>query len=183
MSLNESELSIGRRALRVAVLFAALFAIGLATRMPAWQFPQIYALHGVLAAPFCAALAAWHFSRGGTALSLAAATALLALVLGMMSAAMGLGFATVAVLTLVAWALLGALPTEHRRLIAAVVFGALDYPCALVVGLLLGSYRPGAEAVPMIMLLLVLAVALSLLGAFAVDLIAGRHRTREARDF
>lgn len=182
MTSDESELSIGRRILRVAVLFAALFAIGLATRMPAWQFPQLYALHGVLAAPFCAALAAWHLSRGGSVLSLAAATALLALVLGMMSAAMGLGFAAVAVLTLVAWALLGALPAGHRRLITAVVFGALDYPCALVVGVLLGSYRPGAEAAPMIALLLVLAVALSLLGAFAADLLTTRHSARKARD-
>lgn len=182
MTSDESQISIGRRALRVAVLFAALFAIGLATRMPAWQFPQIYALHGVLAAPFCAALAAWHFSRGGTALSLAAATALLALVLGMMSAAMGLGFAAVAVLTLAVWGVLDAVSAGSRRLVTAVAFGALDYPCALAVGLLLGSYRPGAEAVPTIALLLVLAVALSLLGAFAVDLIATRHPAQEARD-
>lgn len=182
MASDESQISIGRRALRVVVLFAALFAIGLVTRMPAWQFPQLYALHGVLAAPFCAALAAWHFSRGGTALSLAAATALLALVLGMMSAAMGLGFAAVAALTLAEWGTLGAMRAGHRRLITAVAFGALDYPCALAVGLLLGSYRPGAEAVPAIVLLLVLAVALSLLGALAVDLLTTRRPAQEARD-
>lgn len=175
---DKSQISVGRRVLRVGVLFAALFAIGLVTRMPAWQFPQVYALHGVLAAPFCGALALWHFSRGGTALQLACATGILALVLGMMSLAMGLGFAVVAVLTLAAWAMLGRAPENLRRQGTAVLFGALDYPCALGVGLALGSFRTSVEGVPLIALLLVLSAALSLFGVFAVDLIADWRRNR-----
>lgn len=158
-------------------LFAALFAIGLVTRMPAWQFPQIYALHGVMAAPFCAALASWHFSRGGSVFQLAAATALLALVLGMMSAAMGLGFAAVAALTLVAWAFLGRCAEGARRLATATVFGALCYPCALGVGLAMGSYRASSDAVLPIVLLLALSAALSLIGALAASAADSRRHS------
>ena len=175
---NVSQGSTGRAVLRVLALFATLFIIGLVTRMPAWQFPQVYALHGVLAAPFCAALAAWHFSRGGTALQLACATVLLALVLGAMSLAMGLGFAAVAVLTLAVWAALGRASGSTRRGATAVAFGALDYPCALGVGIALGSYGPSVEAVPLIAVLLALSVALSVFGAMAASVLADRQRAR-----
>lgn len=160
---------------RTVALFVALFVIGFATRMPAWQFPYLYALHGVLAAPFCAALAAWHLVRGGSAVQLVAATGLLALVLGMMSPTMGLSFALVAVLTLVVWACLRSVAAASRSVAVAVVFGALDYPCALAVGLALGSYGPSAEALPMIALLLALSVALSLFGAFVAASLADRR--------
>lgn len=173
-----SQGSTGHAVLRVLALFATLFIIGLVTRMPAWQFPQVYALHGVLAAPFCAALAAWHFSRGGTALQLACATVLLALVLGAMSLAMGLGFAAVAVLTLAVWAALGRASGSTRRGATAVAFGALDYPCALGVGIALGSYGPSVEAVPFIAVLLALSVALSVFGAMAASVLADRQRAR-----
>ena len=156
---------------RTAGLFVALFAIGFATRMPAWQFPHIYALHGVLAAPFCAALAAWHLVRG-------AATALLAVVLGMMSPAMGLSFALVAALTLAVRACVRSVPAAMRSVAVAAVFGALDYPCALAVGLALGSYGPSAEALPMIALLLALSVALSLFGAFVAASLADRRSAK-----
>ena len=75
---------------------------------------SIYALHGVLAAPFCAALAAWHLVRGGSVVQLVAATALLAAVLGMMSPAMGLSFALVAALTLAVRACLRSVPAAMR---------------------------------------------------------------------
>ena len=170
--MNDSRISWKRYGLRVLALFAVLFVIGLVTRMPAWQFPQIYALHGVLAAPFCAALASWHFARGGSVFQLAAATALLALVLGMMSAAMGLGFVAVAAFTLVVWALLSRCAEEVRRLATATAFGALYYPCALGAGLAMGAYRASSDAVLPIMLLLALSVALSLVGAFAASVFA-----------
>lgn len=163
---------------RTAGLFVALFAIGFATRMPAWQFPHIYALHGVLAAPFCAALAAWHLVRGGSVVQLVAATALLAVVLGMMSPAMGLSFVLVAALTLAVRACLRSVPAAMRSVAVAAVFGALDYPCALAVGLALGSYGPSAEALPMIALLLALSVALSLFGAFVAASLADRRSAK-----
>lgn len=155
----------GKAAVRTAVLFAALFAIGLATRFPALQFPHLYALHGILAAPFFSALALWHFNREGSVWSLFAAVAALAAVLGCMSPVMGLGFLLLAALLLAADALLRSCRPARRRLGCAVAFGALDYPCALAVGLLLGSYAFSLESLPTILVLGALAAALSLLGA------------------
>lgn len=157
------------------MLFVALFVIGLVTRAPAWMFPQYYALHGVLAAPFCAALALWHLRRGGSVYELVAATALLALVLGMMSPAMGLGFAAVAVVTLAVWAALGRCSEGTRRFATAVVFGAVDYPCAVVVGVALGTYGPSVESLLAIVVLLILSIALAVLGA---SLVSGKGKTR-----
>lgn len=152
-------------AMRALVLFGALFAIGLATRFPAWQFPQFYALHGVLAAPFFAALARWHFDRGGGVWPLFAASAALAVVLGMMSPVMGLSFLLLALCLLAAHRLLGRAAPDRRDLLCAVAFGALDYPCALVAGMALGSYAFSFDSLVSIALLVVLAIGLSLFGA------------------
>lgn len=161
-------------AVLTVLLFVGLLAIGLVTRAPAWMFPQYYALHGVLAAPFCSALALWHLRRGGSVYELIAATALLALVLGMMSPAMGLGFAAVAVVTLVVWAALGRCTEKTRCFATAVVFGASDYPCAVVVGVALGTYGPSVESLLVIVVLLILSIALAV---FAASLVSGRGET------
>lgn len=169
---------IDRPVVRVLLLFALLFAIGLVTRAPAWQFPHIYALHGVLAAPFCAALAQWHFRRRGSVPQLSVATLLLAALLGAMSPAMGLGFAAVAALTALAWPLLGRLSAGGRRLACAVIFGALDYPCALAVGLALGMYAPSPDALPLIAVLVLLSAALAFFGALVTAALLDRRKNR-----
>ncbi|MCI9261103.1 hypothetical protein [uncultured Adlercreutzia sp.] len=166
MSEKNSSL-VDRPAARVVFLFAALFLIGLVTRMPAWMFPQYYALHGVLASPFCAALALWHFRRGGTVGQLVLATVLLAAVLGAMSAAMGLGFAAVALVMLVAGLLRGGMGSR-RAFALAVLFGAVDYPCAVMVGVALGTYGASAASVPVVTVLLILSIALAFFGACLV---------------
>lgn len=170
---------VDRPPVRVAVLFAALFLIGLATRMPAWMFPQFYALHGVLASPFCAALALWHLRRGGSVGQLALATGLLAAVLGAMSLAMGLGFAAVALVTLGAGAALGGMPRDRRAFAVAVIFGAVDYPCAVAVGVALGTYGASVESLPVIGVLLFLSLALAL---FAACLVPGGKARKSAGD-
>lgn len=152
-------------AVRIAILFLLLLLIGLVTRMPALAFPQFYALHGVLAAPFCAALAQWHFQHNGGVGELAAATGILALVLGVMSPVMGFGFGAVAVLALLVGLLAKVRSSASRRLAVSLVYGALQYPCALVCGVLFGSYFPSAESAVTITILLGLSCALSLLGA------------------
>lgn len=152
------------------LLFAALFVIGLVTRMPARAFPALYALHGVLAAPFCAALAQWWFRRGGGAGPLLVGVCLLSVVLGVMSLAMGLGFALVCLVTLAAWLLLARAGAGTRRFVTAVVLGAADYPCAVVAGALLGSYGFSMESVPVMVILLLLSVALAVLGAALANL-------------
>ena len=53
----------------------------------------------------------------------------------------------------------------RRDIACAVLFGALDYPCALVVGIASGSYVGTPEATPIILLLAAVAVGLSLLAA------------------
>ncbi len=150
---------------RTLVLFVALLIIGLVTRFPALQFPQLYALHGVFAAPFFSALALWHFNRAGNVGSLFVAVLGLAAVLGSMSLVMGLSFLALAVCLLVFRCVLGKMNPARRDIACAVLFGALDYPCALVVGIASGSYVGTPEATPIILLLAAVAVGLSLLAA------------------
>lgn len=149
---------------RALLLFAALMAVGLATRFPALQFPQLYALHGVLAAPFFSAIAVLHFERGGGVGSLLAATLAVAGVLGVMSAVMGLSFVLLSVGLLGVRGLTRVVGPARWDAVCATAFGALDYPCALVAGAALGSYAFGLEAVSTMLLLAALAAGLSLLG-------------------
>ena len=145
--MADSKAHYGKVVLRVLILFTLLFLIGLITRMPAITLPQFYALHGLLAAPFCAALAQWHFQHKGCVWQLALATGVFALVLGMMSPVMGCGFATVAVITLVVGLVVQPKLSQARKLAVSVTFGALNYPCALVVGILFGiDYAPMVTA-------------------------------------
>lgn len=153
---------------RTLLVLVALIGIGLVTRLPAWQFPQLYALHGVLAAPFFSALALWHFNRKGNVWQLFIAVLGLAAFLGVMNAVMGLSFLLLALCLLVAYGLVRKVDPGRRGFMCAVVFGALNYPCALVVGVALGSYAFSVASVPTILLLVVLAVALSLFGALLV---------------
>lgn len=153
---------------RALLLFAALIAVGLATRFPALQLPQLYALHGVLAAPFFSAIALLHFERGGGVGSLLAATLAVAGVLGAMSAVMGLSFVLLAVGLLGVRGLTRVFVCAQRDAVCATVFGALDYPCALGAGIVLGSYGFASESVLTMLLLVALATGLSLLGALLV---------------
>lgn len=155
--------------IRTALLLAALLAIGLVTRFPALQFPYLYALHGVLSAPFFSALALWHFNRGGGVWALAIALGAMAAVLGMMSPVMSLSFVLLAVLTLAAYGLLLRAKSSKRNLVCAVAFGALGYPCTLTVGIASGSYLGFMESLPAIFILFIIALGLSL---FAVLLLA-----------
>lgn len=150
---------------KTVILFALLLVIGLVTRFPAWQFPHLFALHGVLAAPFFSALAMWHFNRKGSVWTLFMAVLLLAVFLGIMSLVMGLGFLFLASLLLVVYALPGKGDVSRRHVGCAVAFGALEYPCALVAGIAFGSYAPSFESLPTIGVLTLLALALALLGA------------------
>ncbi|MGV8084291.1 MAG: hypothetical protein AB2L09_11760 [Coriobacteriia bacterium] len=162
--MKGTQMTKGNMVVRTGILLAALLAIGLITRFPALQFPYLYALHGVLAAPFFAALAMWHFThRGGVGL-LAIATLGMAAILGAMSAIMGLSFLLLAVCLVVSYALLKRLVPSTRNLVCAITFGALQYPCALVVGILSGSYLPSGDSVPVILLLVLISVGLAMLG-------------------
>lgn len=171
---------------RVAILFVALLVIGLATRYPAWQFPHLYALHGVLAAPFFSALALWHFNRNGHIGALLAASGALALFLGAMNPVMGLSFVLLALCVLVAYALLtniggGTITTSGKNLVCAIAFGALDYPCALATGVALGSYAFSFESLPMIVLLCALSIALSVFAVLIVSTVRKEAPTNHAR--
>lgn len=165
---------IDRPVARTVLLFALLLLVGFATRFPALAFPQFYALHGVLAAPFFSAIAYWHFGRKGTALELFAAVLALAAVLGAMSVVMGLSFLVLALCLLAACALSSSLRFERQLPVRATLFGLLDYPCALASGVALGSYAFSGEAWVIVGLLLVLSLALAL---FAV-LLFGCFSTR-----
>lgn len=154
---------------RAVLLFVVLLAIGLLTRFPAWQFPHLYALHGVLAAPFFSALALWHFEREGSVWQVLVAILGLAALLGVMNVVMGLSFLLLALCLFVTYGIMYKADPRKRTLVCAVAFGALDYPCTLAVGIALGSYSFSAEAVLTILLLAVLAVGLSLFGALLVS--------------
>lgn len=177
--MEESRKCYWRIAVRVAVLFLILFLIGLLTRMPARAFPQLYALHGVLAAPFCAALAQWHFQHNGSVKELAIATALLALVLGAMSPVMGVGFAAVAVILLIVGIIAKARRSEFSELLVSTVFGAFNYPCALMCGILFGSYLPSLESAVTIVVMFGLSCMLSLFGAFLLSKINAQDHSSD----
>ena len=136
--MNKENL-IDKPIVRTLVLFVILLSVGLITRAPAWAFPSVYALHGVLASPFFAALAFWHFRRNGTLVQFEVAVLLLAAFLGVMSLIMGLSFLVLAVITGLIYAALVKIPKMRRNTITAVCFGALDYPITLVVGIISGS--------------------------------------------
>lgn len=167
--MNQKKSVLDNVVVRTVILFAVLFAIGLITRLPAWQFPQFYALHGVLAAPFFSALALWHFNRQGSIIQLFIGVLAMAAVLGAMSAVMGLSFLLLAVCTLAAYGVLGLVAPERRNFACAVLFGALDYPCALVVGILLGSYAFSYDALLVMVILLIVSIALSLFAALLME--------------
>lgn len=147
---------------RTVALFSALLAIGLVTRFPAWQFPHLYALHGVLAAPFFSALALWHFNRDGTVAQLVVATLAMAVSLNVMSEVMGLSFLFLATSTLVVCMALRNVAPERKRFVCAVAFGMFDYPCALLAGILVGSYVFSFGVLPTMALLFAVALTLSL---------------------
>lgn len=166
-------------AVRIVILFSLLLLIGLITRMPALAFPQLYALHGVLAAPFGSALAHWHFRHDGSVGELVVATGLLALMLGIMSPVMGFGFASVAAILLIGGSIAKVCQSETNELLVAVIFGAANYPCALVYGVLFGSYFPSAESAVTILVLLGLSCTLSLLGALIPSLSCSRSASSD----
>lgn len=162
--MNDTQMTKGGMVVRAVILLVALLAIGLITRFPALQFPQLYALHGVLTAPFFAALAMWHFThRGGVGL-LAIATLGMAAILGAMNAVMGLSFLLLAVCLAVSYALTTGLESSTRNLVCAITFGALVYPCTLVVGVLSGWYRFSVDSLPVILLLVLISVGLAVFG-------------------
>ena len=163
--MEEKRPLIDRPTVRTALLLVVLFAVGFATRFPALQFPQLYAFHGVLAAPFFSAAALWHFNRSGSVWELFVATLALAAVLGIMSAVMGLSFLFLGLCLLVAYGLTGNLNRDTRLFACSVAFGALDYVCALVAGVALGSYAFSSEIYLSIALLTLLSVSLAFLAA------------------
>lgn len=176
--MKEGCSAIDRPAARAAILFALLLLIGFMTRFPALAFPQFYALHGVLAAPFFSAVAYWHFKRGGKPLELFAAVLALAAVLGAMSVVMGLGFLLLALCLLAACAFSSSLRADAQLLVRATLFGVLDYPCALVSGVALGSYAFSGEAWVTIGLLLALSLALAFFAALLFGCFATRLQGR-----
>ncbi|MBU5405938.1 hypothetical protein KQI08_08450 [Paraeggerthella hongkongensis] len=153
-------------------LFFLLMAIGLVTRFPAHQFPQIYALHGVLTAPFFSIIALWHLNRQGSILTLLVATLALAAVLGSMSITMGLSFALLAICLLATYGFLWKLDFKKRRFWCAVAFGGLDYPCTLFTGVALGSYAISGDSIVIVLLLSALSIALA---SFASLLLADKR--------
>lgn len=163
------------RLIRTLALFAILLAIGMATRFPALQFPQLYALHGVLAAPFCAAAAYWSLRREDSALPLFLATALLALVLGMMSPVMGMSFGTLAALTVIVWFAFSKARASTRVFATAFLFGTLDYLCVLFSGIAFGSYACGPNALSSIIPMALIGCGLALLGALIASRIFSKR--------
>ena len=155
----------GNVAVRTVVLFVALFAIGVATRFPALQFSGIYALHGVFAAPFFAALAMVHFDRDGGVGPLLVATLCLAALLGAMSPVMGGGFALSALALVASWFATGRCVQRRQTFASAVAYGAFGYFGALLFGILFGSYLFDATVIAQIVACSILATALAVLGA------------------
>ena len=163
--MNDTQMTKGNTVVRTVILLVALLAIGVITRFPALQFPQLYALHGVLTAPFFAAMAMWHFThRGGVGL-LVIATLGMAAILGAMTVVMGLSFLLLAVCLAASYALMTGLEPSTRNLVCAITFGALVYPCALVVGILSRWYLISVDSLPVILLLVLVSVGLAAFGS------------------
>lgn len=156
-----------RFALRVALLFVALFLAAFLTRLPAIYFASIYALHGVLAAPFFAAIATLNVRKGGVGWEFVAALAVLAAVLGAMSPVMGLGFAIVAIVYAGAWFGFAGISMSKRAVTCGALLGLACYAAPVCLGIAFGSYMVTGGSAPQIALLALVSIALGAGGAYA----------------
>lgn len=150
------------------VLFVVFLLVGLVTRPPALAFPQFYGLHGVLSAPFFAAVAAWYLKRFDSVGPVFAGVALLAVLLSLMSPIMGMGFALVALVPTIAYVVLKATGFTSYGFVAAVAFGALCHPAAVLAGAVSGTYLVAGESLLVQLVMLALSVVLALFAALAV---------------
>lgn len=179
MEQTEHRRPIRSRILRVLVLFLLLLGIGLLARVPAHLVTQVFAFHGVLVAPFYAAVVYWHLTRQGTMTELVIATALLAVFLGMMSPVMGMSFALVAVFAAVVDGLLRSVSHDRRVFWDASVFGALVFPCTVASGLLTGAYVETSTTIVSDVLFTALSFGLAVLGAVVMSAVEARRAGRE----
>ena len=150
------------------MLTAALFCIGMATRMPALFLNGYYALHGVLAAPFYAALLAWYINRYDAVWSFACAAGAYGAILGAMQPIMAAGAVVPMAFALLAYRLLADSPSNRRAAICAFIFGACAYPSVAGVGILTGSYAPSPSQLPQMALLGLIAILLAGLGTILI---------------
>lgn len=162
--------------LQTVILFIALFAIGLLTRLPALSFIDFYALHAVLAAPFYALLLTTFTYTLKRYLPVFLASLLYACCLGAMHIAMGLSVLFSAIVALVVLLILRNANNELRSFGVGLAFGAASYPATLIAGSLLGSHHMifAVENILFVVIVLLISIAISLLGALLGTVIGKR---------
>lgn len=173
-------MSIKDHATRILFVLIALFITGFITRFPTIYLTHIYALHGVLAAPFYAAIAYVNFEKKGHLGHLVAATLILAAILSKMSPVMGLSFALLSIITLIVGCvmnLMGA-STQTTTLILSITYGTLNYFCTLATGVLKQTFFFTPDIYLSLTLFAVLSCLLSVVGVVVARSLLGSLRRR-----
>lgn len=172
----------GRELFRLAAyagaLFLALVVFGLATRPLALLLSGLYAFHAVLIALPSACALAYCLRKSRSIAACAVAVSLFAAMLGCMSPLMGwAAFAPMALAGIV-WVAAHRLAPNRRACAAGFAYGALYYPCTIVLSVAFGGtmFALGGESLAKVLVSAALGVALSGLG---VLLAAGRSHGSE----
>lgn len=159
----------------ILLLFAAFFLIGLVTRLPAMHFSSYYALHGVFAAPFYAALIAWYSTKQHRFWPVAVASSAYGCVLGSMQPIMGIGALVPLALASATLVFLRNSTNDLIATLPAIIFGASAYPATITAGMTFSSTVTSADILLQFIAFSAIALGLAILGAFAGQHVARYH--------
>ena len=163
-----------RYTLLVVLAAVLLFAIGMATRMPAMRLGINYGLHAVLAAFFYAAVVAMFELKTGRCLYVALGSLLVSVVLGMMSPVMAVAGALPALAYFVAFCVMnGGLALDGARdvrsaVVCGTVFATFAYVGTIVGGIVFSGYKLAVNDLPFLLLTIGLGLLGSLVGTWIV---------------
>ena len=167
---------IVRCAVPVVIATVVLFAIGMATRMPAIRLGINFGLHAVLAAFFYGLVVAVFEIKTAHAYPVVVGSAVFGAVLGMMSPVMTVAAILPAVAYLVVFLVMhggkggsGSTGSSSAPVIGGTVFAAFAYVGTVVGGELFSGYTPGVADLPFLMLSIGLGLLGSLAGAFIAE--------------
>ena len=163
--LNKTNKNFFQSCKRVIFMVIALFIAAFITRIPAINFPYIYALHGVLAAPFFSAVAIINLKKANPFWEYAVSVLLLAGALGSMSMVMGLSFVLVAFIYMLFCLISFVVISKTNHLLSGCIIGLFCYLSAVLVGVIFGSFAISFSNLPQVLLLTISSGLLGLLGA------------------
>lgn len=167
--------------LRVVLAFVLLFAIGLATRIPAICWSGSYAAHGLYASFFYALLYSFALARSWPTWTFALGCLGYGLALAGMHPVMGIAAIVPLGLSLIVRAATKNINAEVAAISTAAVFAASVYPVTLLAGIVFGSCSIDSEGgMLQVAIMTTLAIFLSVLGSLLGTFVASRGKPRPA---